>query len=209
MNGYSSFKTLARHETKGKDYEIYWRKGASDIAVIAPHGGGIEPGTMEISDAVAGGEHGFYCFRGIKTKGNAALHIPSKTFDEPIGLNLVKSSETVISVHGCEGKQAVVHLGGLNRPLIRNIDQSLSRAGFTTGKHPVPGLQGRHPDNICNRSRRNQGVQLEISEALRKRMFDHPAHVNGRKRTDLFYRFVRAVRTAISADNAPAQQETL
>jgi phage replication-related protein YjqB (UPF0714/DUF867 family) len=51
-----------RHEKEGRDYEVHQRKGASGIAVIAPHGGGIEPGTMDIADSVAGEEHTFCCF---------------------------------------------------------------------------------------------------------------------------------------------------
>jgi phage replication-related protein YjqB (UPF0714/DUF867 family) len=205
MGKYAGYQELKRHESEGTDYIICSREGTSGIAVIAPHGGGIEPGTMEISDAIAGDEHTFYCFKGIKKSGNAGLHMSSKAFDEPLGVGLVKHSDTAISVHGCKDKQAVVYLGGLDRTLMKKIDRSLIQSGFNTDKNPVPGLQGKHPGNICNRSRTDQGVQLEISEALRRRMFDHLTDINGRKRTEVFDTFVSAVRAAISADNIPTK----
>ncbi len=51
---------VIENETKGKDYRIHLRHGKSGILVMAPHGGGIEPGTTEIADAVAGAERSFY-----------------------------------------------------------------------------------------------------------------------------------------------------
>ncbi len=48
------------------DYLILSRQGTSGIAVMAPHGGGIEPGTSEIANRVAGDEHAYYSFEGLK-----------------------------------------------------------------------------------------------------------------------------------------------
>jgi len=36
---------------------------------MAPHGGGIEPGTIDIADAIARSEYTFYAFQGIKKRG--------------------------------------------------------------------------------------------------------------------------------------------
>ena len=49
MDKYRNFQELKRHEKEGTDYEICARKGSSGIAVMAPHGGGIEPGTMDMN----------------------------------------------------------------------------------------------------------------------------------------------------------------
>ena len=57
---------------------------------MAPHGGGIEPGTTEIAEAVAGHEHTFYSFSGVKARGNSVLHITSSRFDEPEGIAIAK-----------------------------------------------------------------------------------------------------------------------
>ena len=71
MKEYSSYENLSKAEVVGKDYRIRKRHGTSGILLMAPHGGGIEPGTTEIAEAIAGKCHSFYTFSGIKPKGNA------------------------------------------------------------------------------------------------------------------------------------------
>lgn len=68
MDKYANYDDLKQHEKEGEDYVILSREGYSGIAVIAPHGGGIEPGTVDIADGIAGGRHSFYAFKGIKKK---------------------------------------------------------------------------------------------------------------------------------------------
>jgi phage replication-related protein YjqB (UPF0714/DUF867 family) len=77
------------------------RKRDGVAALIAPHGGGIEPGTSEVADAIAATDFSFYAFEGIKADGNRRdLHITSRRFDEPRCVDLVKASPQVISIHG-------------------------------------------------------------------------------------------------------------
>ena len=57
--------------------------------------------------------------------------------------------------------------GRLNTALRNAIRANLNAAGFTTGIRADPNLQGTSLQNICNRGRRRQGVQLEISPDLR------------------------------------------
>lgn len=195
---YPGYEALGISETEGVDFEINARHGASGIAVIAPHGGGIEPGTAEIADAIAGSEHSFYCFKGTKSSGNAELHITSKNFDEPRGLRMVESVDTVIAVHGCRKKDSVVRVGGLNHDLVAGLKQILTRSGFETKKTTTQGLQGISPENICNRCQGRRGAQLEVPETLRRKMFDQSGQFNSGVRTGVFQRFVAAVRSAIS-----------
>jgi poly-gamma-glutamate hydrolase-like protein len=61
-------------------------------ALVAPHGGGIEPGTSELADAIAASDLSFYTFEGLKPSGNTDLHITSTRFDEPMCLTLLASS---------------------------------------------------------------------------------------------------------------------
>lgn len=75
MVAYRNYSDLCRIEREGLDYRIRWRKAGRPYCVMAPHGGGIEPGTSEISDAIAGDEHSFYAFEGLKVHGNAD-HLP-------------------------------------------------------------------------------------------------------------------------------------
>ncbi len=68
MDKYANYDDLKQHEREGEDYVILSREGISRIAVIAPHGGGIEPGTVDIADGTTGSKHSFYAFKGIKRK---------------------------------------------------------------------------------------------------------------------------------------------
>jgi phage replication-related protein YjqB (UPF0714/DUF867 family) len=52
---YRGFLDLARAQALGRDYEIsVTRRAGSTIAIIAPHGGGIEDGTSQLARAIAG-----------------------------------------------------------------------------------------------------------------------------------------------------------
>ena len=46
---YASFSQLSARKREGHDYLITISRRDSPIAVIAPHGGGIEPGISEIT----------------------------------------------------------------------------------------------------------------------------------------------------------------
>src|SRR5262245_11150501 len=72
---YRNFAALEKHERAGSDYDVLVRRAQDRFAIVAPHGGGIEPGTSELADGVAGLEHSFYTFEGLKTSGNGDLHI--------------------------------------------------------------------------------------------------------------------------------------
>lgn len=167
MDKYATYDDLRNHEREGKDYVILFREGNSGIAMIAPHGGGIEPGTVDIADAVAGYNHTFYAFKGIKKHGNAALHITSNRFDEPRGLETAENADFVVAVHGHREKTEVVFIGGRNQDLKEKICHRLKKAGFNAEISTKRGLRGQHVENICNRCRSGQGVQVEISRGLR------------------------------------------
>jgi phage replication-related protein YjqB (UPF0714/DUF867 family) len=192
---YHSFRELAENETENIDYRIRCREGASEMAIVAIHGGGIEPGTTEIADATAGDRHGFYSFSGLKKSGNFVLHITSRRFDEPIGLDIAERSKTVISIHGCGDSDSIVLMGGRNTLLKDKIRKSLEKAGFQV-KFSVrfPGLS---PMNICNRCRSGAGVQLEISHGLRSRMFEGLLRSQRNKTTGVFHQFVDALKQVI------------
>ena len=183
------------NETDGVDYRIRERYGLSGIAVIAIHGGGIEPGTTEIAEALAGERHAFYTFSGLKPSGNACLHITSRHFNEPRGLRLVHHACTVVSIHGCGDTEPVVLLGGRFVRLGQRIKKSLVDAGFPVRRSVrFPGLS---PHNICNRCRLRMGVQLEISAGLRSRMFENLSRAQRKKPSPLLFRLVSAVQAAL------------
>lgn len=198
MDKYKTFAELAAAEAR-QHFEIAARPGTSGIAVIAPHGGGIEPGTYELAEAIATAEHAFYGFDAKRPTGNGDLHITSTHFDEPTALELVSASVAVVAVHGCEGDDSVVYLGGADTGLGARIRDALIAAGFDVRRHDDPDLQGEFPTNICNRCRSKRGVQLELSRGLRSQMFEGLRRKDRQQRKEPFHRFVRALRQALAA----------
>jgi phage replication-related protein YjqB (UPF0714/DUF867 family) len=85
---YASFQELERTERR-RVYRVLSRPRKARIAIIAPHGGKIEPGTSEIARKIAGADFSFYAFEGRKKQHNKSLHITSTRFDEPICLALI------------------------------------------------------------------------------------------------------------------------
>jgi phage replication-related protein YjqB (UPF0714/DUF867 family) len=195
---YRSYKELSEHETEGADYRIHVREAPSPIALMALHGGGIEPGTLELADAVAGNDHTFYAFEGKKPKGNRALHIPSVSFDEPRALGVAKKSAVVITLHGCDGVEELVYLGGRHEPLKARIKGLLQKKGFAVEETSKSSLKGTHFLNMCNRGQIGRGVQLEITLGLRKKMFAGLGKNNKENHTRIFHAFVSTLREALS-----------
>lgn len=181
-----------------QDYDILCREvEGSQIAVIAPHGGGIEPGTGELADCIAGTGYHFYCFLGRKYKDNQNLHVKSILFDEPRALDLVEKTETCLALHGCEGEEEVVYIGGLNKNLFLLTSEMLKQYGFQVKIAPV-SMGAKSQKNICNRCSGGKGIQLELSYGLRKSMFENVDRRKGREKVNQgFYRFVEAVHRAL------------
>lgn len=195
---YDSYAELRQHERENEDYAIFHREGDSGIAVIAPHGGGIEPGTIDIADALAGSEHVFYAFKGLKKTGNRILHINSNRFDEELGVRICRNAAMVISVHGSGFSTELIHVGGRNEKLKQKTTDALKTAGFNAEISEIQGLRGIQPENICNRCRSGEGVQLEISRGLREKMFDHLDHRHLRMKTKFFYQFITIMKKVLS-----------
>lgn len=197
MDTYKSYRYLQKHEKEGRDYDVVTREGSSRTAVVAIHGGAIEPGTADIADGIAGDNHFLYCFRGRKPSHNRTLHLTANRFDEPRGRAVAESADTVIAVHGCRGDRPVVYIGGRDLQLRRRIRDALTQAGFDARESARAGLRGLSADNICNRGVSGGGIQLEISVGLRREMFDVLERGRGRNRTPAYIRFVGAVRAAL------------
>jgi phage replication-related protein YjqB (UPF0714/DUF867 family) len=167
--------------------------------VVAPHGGGIEPGTSEIAVAIAGEEVSYYAFEGLKSAGNSDLHITSTRFDEPMCLTLIAGSDVILTIHGEKSEEdgGGVFVGGLDKTLGRRIGGELRAKGFVVGKHPDPELQGIEPNNLCNRGKSGKGVQLEISRSVREQMFASLSRTGRQTKKRKFYAFVNAVRSGL------------
>lgn len=196
MSRYHSFKELSLEKRLGVDYAIQVVDRGSPLAVIAPHGGGIEPGTAEIAVTLAGLEYSCYVFDGLRENDNRELHLTSTHFDEPQCLSLIQRACVVIAIHGYAGKDEVVYIGGRHAQLKHHLQQGLERAGF------VARLDGsRHAgnslSNICNKGLLGRGIQLEITSGLRRQMFKGFSRAARTETTPLFAEFISAIQATI------------
>lgn len=201
---YRSFSELLNHEVEGHDFErIVWKR-RSDVAIVAPHGGGIEPGTSEVARALAGKEYSLYCFDSLKGNGNDVMHITSHEFDDPLCIGLMRNAKVVVSVHGCgcEEEWAGVFIGGRHEALREEILLSLQEAGFLAaldeGRHP-----GKHARNICNQGQTRAGIQLEISLSVRRSMFAGMKRSERQVTRPPFHIFIAAVRKVLVSTSFP------
>ncbi len=201
MDRYQKFSDLAQNEKKGQDYLVVHRPGERKIAVVAIHGGGIEPGTADIADAVAGKTYTYYAFKGLKKEGNKLLHLSSNRYDEPQSTQVLQDVRVILSIHGCREENEIVFVGGKNQRLKEKIISFLRSGGFIAVVSMVPGQRGINGNNICNRCKGGQGVQLEISRGLREKMYDDLQQRSVRKRTPVFYAFVRCLQRALEEES--------
>ncbi|MCU1335510.1 MAG: replication protein [Bryobacterales bacterium] len=201
---------LARKCVLGRDFRVEFGDSNVDrCLLIAPHGGGIEPGTSEIMRAVAElGGWAWYEFAGFLRKGNKeALHLGSTDFNEPTLMNLLPQTPFVVAFHGAnESSETIVFVGGkwdLGREVVvRSInvvfnEHKIHAADAT--KHDVAEhLRGLEDSNITNRGRLTKGVQLEFSRGARNALFppDSSREARGR-RSPLLRSVARSIHTAI------------
>ena len=171
---YASFNELAAHEIEGQHYQIHVIDRGSSILILAPHGGHIEPGTLQIGKALADDYYSFYGFESLEKRGRAtSLHITSSRFDEPRALDLLSRADLAISVHGRKDKDdaQTLWVGGLHECL-RDRLVFLLNVACIPAKAVGAGhsLSGRDPKNICNQGRLGAGVQFELPARLRQRL---------------------------------------
>jgi phage replication-related protein YjqB (UPF0714/DUF867 family) len=203
---YMNFADLKAHQVYGVDYSCCLLKRESKFLVAAVHGGGIEPGTSQIAQGVAGVDRSLYLFEGHKSSGNGALHITSHRFDEPHLLRVFDDwgdQLVVMAVHGVSNAASSNHdalVGGRNTRLKELVIQELKAVGMQAADASSvnPGLAGLDPLNICNRGNEAGGVQLEFSRAYRDSLFQgNRAKGTGGTTTARFDTLCSALRQAL------------
>ncbi|NLI32439.1 MAG: poly-gamma-glutamate hydrolase family protein [Deltaproteobacteria bacterium] len=192
---YSSFAELRKHEEEGRDYGVHFINMDCSVLIMAPHGGGIEPGTSEIAFAVAHPDYSCYNFEGLKRSGNWILHVTSNKYDEPVALSAVREAAVILTLHGCAGETPVAFMGGLDVLFKHIIAGKLAERGFHTGEHK--DFLGKNPRNICNRGPSGCGAQMELTHGLRLLMFAGITREERKRPTELFFRFVAALKEAV------------
>jgi phage replication-related protein YjqB (UPF0714/DUF867 family) len=198
-----TFAELAQRFREDREWRHMVVPRSPAVAVLAPHGGSIEPGTSEIAIAIAGEDLSLYCFEGCRRWRNEVLHISSTHFDDPVCLDLLEYVHTVVAIHGCADRQEIAYLGGLHAELRSAAERSLTEAGFRAVQDAtVHG--GTDVDNICNRGVGRRGLQIEISRGLRAKMFAGLRTSERQVKTAAFAAFVSGVRAALPPASAPA-----
>jgi phage replication-related protein YjqB (UPF0714/DUF867 family) len=173
-DGLRGYADLAARYVEGVDYAIRLCAKPSRFAVVAPHGGRIENGTSEIARQIAGETHGLYLFEGLRPGPDNFdhLHLSSHLFDEPRCLDFIAGYDSVVTIHGYHsldpGPPSDVLLGGRDEGLKRSMAAAFSACGvsYLAQGHRYQGMARL---NICNRCRRGEGLQLELSAAFRRR----------------------------------------
>ena len=169
---YSNFRELQSHEQEGQDYQIISSRSWHKVLIIAPHGGKIEYYTSQIAKWIAAEDFAYYSFEGTKDGDNRKLHITSHNFDEPTVLQALQQAQTVLTIHGQKNSiDEFLMIGGLDSTFGTELQVVLRHHGFVV-KESEQGYRGERTTNICNRGCTGKGVQLEISFALRKRIFE-------------------------------------
>jgi len=196
MSEPASYNEILEKYLPGRDFRVeFGDNNIERCLLVAPHGGGIEPGTSEILKAVAElGGWAWYEFAGFLRQGNKeALHLGSTKFDEPTLLSLLPRTAFITSFHGADGAGAgtpVVYVGGAWSLGRQTMIASINAASKKHGMHATDAVehaaaasfQGVDKSNITNRGRLGEGVQLEFSREARNLLFPPNASREARGR---------------------------
>ena len=90
-------------------------------------------------------------------------------------------------------------MGGLNLRLGDQIISELVKSGFEAVR-ATTRLRGDQAENICNRGRSGQGLQLEITERLRRSMFQGLDRESRRVQKPAFRNFVTTIRQVLLSE---------
>jgi phage replication-related protein YjqB (UPF0714/DUF867 family) len=201
---FRNFKELKKARPKSFGIEMCSREG--DFLLFAPHAGGIEPGTSEICKWFNKDPYSYYVFEG-KGGNCRELHITSTRFNEPEFINLLSTKRHAISFHGMTDyysrkNNSDIFLGGLNCELIKFTKINLKTSGFRVSTNielPTSSLSGKEPQNVTNRCTGKMGMQVEISEKLRRKFFQGELkRKDGRsKTTESFEVFCNSINESI------------
>lgn len=198
MDKYKNYSQLIKYERENIDFTVTTvLRENSSIAIVAPHGGDIEPGTSEVAKEIAKDDLSLAIFEGKKATGNLQLHLTSTNFDEPRCVALIQKAKYVVAIHGERTDNPVVYIGGRDIDLCTHLKSALESNGYAVKQHQNPMLHGMASTNICNLGQRGKGIQLELSVGLR-RIFFKSLTPEGRKRSkDKFLDFTSTIRNGL------------
>ena len=187
---YGSFDELRRAEREGVDFRIRVMRREASVAIIAPHGGKIEPGTSELTEPSRAMTTGF-----IASKASRSCLIATSTSRRPISASpdARNSWSRAIGSWPCmaaaSGSGNLSKWEGWTRTCATLFAGSLQDAGYSAEVVTSGGLAALSPANICNRGARRRGVQLEVTRGLHDMLLAQPQGLVD---------FAQAVRRAIA-----------
>lgn len=213
VDKYKSMTDLQQHTTEGKDWQIHTNDEKNKTVVMAPHGGGIEPGTSEVAREIADkSKSGYYSFSAIRPVNNQQLHVTSANYNEPKAEQMVGQSDRTVSIHKTAREGRDAYIGGRDQALRNSISQSLTKEGFNVGE-ATGNIAGQNPQNIVNRNRNGAGVQIEVSnKAVRSFYKDgnvsRPARENTNNYTPRMHAFTTGVSNGLQQQSQQSQPPT-
>ncbi|WP_156393462.1 poly-gamma-glutamate hydrolase family protein [Staphylococcus sp. NAM3COL9] len=199
---YNSMTQLENDTIENVDWKKETKDNGSEVLVVAPHGGGIEQGTSELTKLLANeADYDYFSFEGIRPSNNSQLHVTSTRYDDPTLNHMIQDRKATIAIHGAKGDEAIVYLGGLKSTLKDEIQNQLERYGFVV-ETPPDNIGGLSDNNFINSEEDSTGIQLELTSALRKAFFKNgDLSADSRTNTDnwtaTMYDFSDALYTAI------------
>ena len=92
----------------------------------------------------------------------------------------------------------MTYLGGRHHQLAQEIKRTLTAAGFPA----IDGVRfpGINPKYICNKNRSGMGVQLEISNGMRIRLFKDLKRLYRKRITPCLIAYVHAMQKTIQQE---------
>ncbi len=171
VDTFSSMSELMNTLPARSNYSIHIdRSHQSKVKVFAPHGGCIEPCTEPIAMAIGRDMLDCFVFSGTRKKDCfKTLHVSSIHYDEPRCMEMAREAEVAISLHGCDGEESFIVVGGSNKTFSSNLLSHLIDSGYSASP-AVAEMAGRDERNFINQARRG-GVQLELSAGFRRKLF--------------------------------------
>ena len=187
--------------------------------ILAPHGGGIEPGTSELCLAVAGYHpatlavtppggptYDYWMFEGLRPADNDQLHVTSTRCDDGAAVSFCAGSLNALALHGCRPETAglppgsrTVLVGGRNFTLKRYLLEAFAGKLDARDAGGVTTIDGDDPANIVNRTLLGMGGHLELTGPLRSAMFEVDTRADRKHTTtEVFWTFTDACRAAVA-----------
>jgi phage replication-related protein YjqB (UPF0714/DUF867 family) len=148
------------------------RTASLNLAIFAPYGGMVEPGTDICAAQIAGNDlslHTVVSCRAVwEVEEGGSRLVPRPLRHHPDSVALAQKCQTIVSIRGryaCHNRTGEIRVGGLDAALAASISESLMSKDFIVRDGPRQGLAAQ-ADNICNRGVRMRGVELDISHEL-------------------------------------------